>query len=905
MTHSLGRFALIALFVLPLAALPAGAQIKEPPRAEKVDVQVRYRIRADRDERVRQYRALEKHLAGLGFVDANKDDPDRDLDELDPNAERFTGTVPGAKVLGILNDVRVQNILFAPNGFTYPDAPDKPVAVRLGLRTGLTLPTQQKLHEQTVRHLAKLGFAEALGYDHKGYTIVRGSIPYKSLDLLVKDVRYEPSGWFLSDQPLDKLDVPLRDRNPIRWGEVLPVTEFLPPYAPPAVLPAQLKFSADLRAELGNPDKRNAEMRVEVLLQNRIDDLETLRSFIQARYAGASLDGVVGNVASLRLPRGALAENIAAEAAVIGVRLPRQAGETVFAGGKGAFVPQALKDSRVAELQERGYTGAGVKVILVASDFSNLDKFRAELPKRTKLIDLTTELTPNLLPAPSDPKRAGSGTAAARALAAVAPDVELVLVRIDPGAYFQLYAVTRLARGDIEFTDALRVRIAEIATKSNALEADKKVAIDAYKAAFSDLSGEQNPIGGAPDPKDPNAPKDPAAIAAARRKEAKERLDAVIEEEKKLSAQVSRFNTYQKELKELAGANLIVNTLAWESGYPLDGLNDFAGTLDRLSAPQTTRTVKATAVPKPRLMWVQAGSAAGAAVWGGPFADANRDGLLEFVPFGTPLPADNWTPQLNFLGTRAADGTVSPEIAKDAKLRFVVQWREPADPNFPGSEVPLYPLTLRLLRQIDPTGEKRASDEMEEVARSVSMPNVIYRTRTFLVYEQMLEYTAKDAGRFALAMESPQPAAPLIPALKREIDISPRLVVETPNAAASEPRAVFRSFTNFTAGVGTPGDAMGAITVGTGLTGAQTGAGTGVLRIKPDVIGPSALAFGGESFGGEGIATAFAGGAAALVMQTGATGPNAFAGTGLQPGQKLELPDAWLRNVRRIDKRRP
>src|SRR4051812_41558715 len=120
MTHTLRRFA-IALLALPLGTALAPAQIKEPLRAEKVDVQVRYRIRADRDERVRQYRALEKHLASLGFVDARKDDPDRDLDVLDPTAERFVGTVPGAKVLDILNDVRVQSILFAPAGFAYPD----------------------------------------------------------------------------------------------------------------------------------------------------------------------------------------------------------------------------------------------------------------------------------------------------------------------------------------------------------------------------------------------------------------------------------------------------------------------------------------------------------------------------------------------------------------------------------------------------------------------------------------------------------------------------------------------------------------------------------------------------------------------------------------------------------------
>src|SRR5438067_2518949 len=112
MTHTVRRSALALAALLACATL-APAQFKEPPRAEKVDVQIRYRIRADRDERVRQYRALEKHLDSLGFVDAKRDDPDRDLDILDPNHERFVGTMPGAKVMDVLNDVRVQNVLFA------------------------------------------------------------------------------------------------------------------------------------------------------------------------------------------------------------------------------------------------------------------------------------------------------------------------------------------------------------------------------------------------------------------------------------------------------------------------------------------------------------------------------------------------------------------------------------------------------------------------------------------------------------------------------------------------------------------------------------------------------------------------------------------------------------------------
>src|SRR4051812_33036864 len=115
------RFGLVVLAGMIFASVsfaqPKEApRVKEPPRAEKLDIQIRYRIRADRDERVRQYRLLEKHLASLGFDDARKNDPDRDLDILDPNHERFSGTIPSARVLDVLSDVRVQNILFAPTG---------------------------------------------------------------------------------------------------------------------------------------------------------------------------------------------------------------------------------------------------------------------------------------------------------------------------------------------------------------------------------------------------------------------------------------------------------------------------------------------------------------------------------------------------------------------------------------------------------------------------------------------------------------------------------------------------------------------------------------------------------------------------------------------------------------------
>src|SRR5438105_7195698 len=116
MTRTRLLFLLVGLF---LVDAPAVAQVKYPPRGEKSSIQIRYRIRADRDERARQFRVLEAHLKRLGFVAPERED--EDLDIQDPTAERFAGTIPSKNVFDILNDPRVRTILFAPAGFKYPD----------------------------------------------------------------------------------------------------------------------------------------------------------------------------------------------------------------------------------------------------------------------------------------------------------------------------------------------------------------------------------------------------------------------------------------------------------------------------------------------------------------------------------------------------------------------------------------------------------------------------------------------------------------------------------------------------------------------------------------------------------------------------------------------------------------
>ena len=164
----------------------------------------------------------------------------------------------------------------------------------------------------------------------------------------------------------------------------------------------------------------------------------------------------------------------------------------------------------------------------------------------------------------------------------------------------------------------------------------------------------------------------------------------------------------------------------------------------------------------------------------------------------------------------------------------------------------------------------------------------------------MLEFTVPAAGRYAAVVAVGYRPDPILPALKREAEIHPRMIVETLSGKPSDGRVVFRSFLNPRAGVGIPGDSAGVTTVGSGSPGELIGGGTGLtLRAKPDLFGPAALDVGGAPRG-TGIATAFVGGIAVNLVQAGAAGANPFASSGFAPGKLAVVPEFWLKYLRPI-----
>lgn len=892
------------LFIL-LGALVANSSIGQvvyPARAESMDVEIRYRIRADRDERVRQFRVLDAHLKNLKFVAFPK--VDADLDITDATAERFSGTIPSATVLDTLIDPHVQQILFAPTGYKYPDSLDKPVSVRFALATGLRAADQQRLHGQVVGRLEQMGFREAVGYDHRGYTMVRGDIPYGNLGRLVKDLRREPAGWFLPDSPPELLPVPIRNLLPVRWVEVVPDADFTFLQAmPPA--PGRAIFTPDLRAVLDDPTAKGKPLRVEIVLDRPADDvvLARLRTRLRVNYGatvvnprtnqpelvGATVEGVVGPVVTLYLPNGSQAEQLVAEPGVMTVRLPRAAVETVSPVPQDAGLDppsSVLAATRFVQLHQVGYRGKGTRIAVVASEFPGAAALIGkDLPANTQVVDLTAEMSPTLEPLPPIPNRASGGIAAALAAHAAAPDAQLVLVRIDPTAFFQLHEVARFFRGNVEYTSALQARVTELAARSEDLRRQYLAAVAEYQRAFA-VPGD-----------DPNN--------KVRRDLAAKNLELISRERDLLAVWAERAGMLRAAMKGLNGVTVVVNTLVWETGYQLDGLSEVSQAIDHTFAGEAELVANTRSATRPRFvprtLWVQAASPSAGSLWGGPYLDGDGNGAMEFAPPNYPIPTGNWTRELNFLAVRSSDGMISPTIPEKSRVRLTVQWREPHDVAAYGGNAAMSPLTLRVLRQLDPAGNVRASDELEEVARSLGGPYRVAKEPTYVVYEQIVEFDAAVAGAYCLRVEGVTGYDPILPALKPQLEINPRLYVEFVGAAPTAGRPIFASFASRNAGVGIPGDAKGAMTIGagdrpdgSGFNGV-TGGGTGIsLLVKPELTIDGNLDTG-TRLRGPGVAAGFGGGATAVLIGGGLPPNDLFRATGMKSGGPLVLPESWLK----------
>src|SRR5262249_37937079 len=136
----------------------------------------------------------------------------------------------------------------------------------------------------------------------------------------------------------------------------------------------------------------------------------------------------------------------------------------------------------------------------------------------------------------------------------------------------------------------------------------------------------------------------------------------------------------------------------------------------------------------------------------------------------------------------------------------------------------------------------------------------------------------------------------VLPALKRGVEITPRIVIEAADQpSAAKGRAVFQTFSTIHAGVGIPGDSPAAVTggilgangegVGT-LTGARPGV---ARRTKPDLFAGGVWAADGGGASGSAVSAAITAGVGASLRSAGVRVSDMQRSLGQNPGRPLVL----------------
>jgi hypothetical protein len=892
-------------------ALAAHAQVKVPKPPDTYDATVRYRIQADRNERVLQYEEMTRFLGRLGFKETESEDSD--LGPFDPTAEIIAGTVPSKTARDLLGDRRVQTVLLAPAGYKAADDPQARVRVLIELGRSRD---QLALWNQAEIALARLGFKADLGFDARRFTILRGTVPAGSVPKLLRDLRQQPTGWFAPEPAPDlfarlpdgtvtpALVKPFADVLPVRVVEVYgpaeaaPAVVALPPI--PADQPHLNKWTADLRRRLAEEGAATKPLRLEVVLANTPPDAD-LEWRKPLAAAGAVIEGRVGSVVTVTVPQGSKAADLAALPDVSSVRLPRVVSGAAPPAEPKKAEPKEVKESQVSyqaeptlpapapdadalkatgldRLHAAGRTGQGVHVVILDTDFAGWEQ-RLAAPGKGKtaggvaFIDLTAERNRDVRPDPM-PGTLGHGTQAALAVRQAAPAADLFLVRVPPDAPYQIINVARTVRGEEFRTEGLITRRQEIEAEANDIGLRRRTARIEYQRAFEDFSDDER--------------------ARQRRVAAQQALRKLDTDEAALLARQLRIEDVERGLARVAGAQVVLSELQWNTGFALDAASPVSRFLDDWLTPRHGAYTRHLTRPNPSAppLWFQPAGDTRGQTWTGVFRDELKPG--------------RWSRELNFLSAEA-NGKEGLDFAAGTKVRVSVQWREPHDLTMPESDyrIPVAPLRLQLVKQRDPSGEKYGSDEIDLIAASEGLPARLQIEPAYGIYEHSLEVTLPADGRYAVRIEGVVPnnirpyGTPTLYGQEVTWQLRPRLFVESIDGKA---RLGLADFASAAGGVAVPADARSVLAVGAagpdGKIRPFTASGVGPeteLHRKPDLLAPDTVAGVGDGPArGSDLAAAFAAGWAASLQSAGLKS-GSFHLLRIPAGGMIGVPADWFR----------
>ena len=499
-------------------------------------VQARLRIDAARAQRVRLFREVVGRLQAAGL----RKDEGWEREEF--YTDSLSGQMPARGLAALRRDPAVSAAIAIPANY---QAPEAGALVRLYLLTDFGPDGQREAAGKARAALANLGFRESVGYDHDSHRQLLGRLPLARLEALLGDALQIEIPVVPATGSLKSMKQHL-----VKLAEVLPEPGELPPAAmesavPPAGLP-QGKVHPDLRRAISEAGEGGAgqKLRVEVILRD-VPTGPVTAARLGVLGLGLEIQGQVGPMLFATLPAGNVTK-LASLADVSGIRLPQPARYVAWPSDFTSVsrTPAAVESSPARWLRQ----GGNNVVAVVAADFSGWEEeVGKELPKNTKLIDLTPELSADLEsaapPAPGD-----FGVKLAKEVAAALPGTDLLLVRVDSASPFQVTEIARVTSGQLWLTGAFAQRLEEITTERARLVARKEYLQVRRRIALNNFGLEGD---------------DKEAREAYMKEQAQ-----FDEDSKALGAKDARALAFRAATKQLAGVGSVVVGLAWDVVLP-------------------------------------------------------------------------------------------------------------------------------------------------------------------------------------------------------------------------------------------------------------------------------------------------------------------------------------------------
>ena len=659
-----------------------------------------------------------------------------------------------------------------------------------------------------------------------------------------------------------------------RGGSTLRVVEALPDMPLPAIrpiprpVPAALeKFSPELRSAAAEEANAAAQVRLELIYALTPEANERagqLRELVATQEV--IVEGELGPIVTIFTTLGT-AKALAAIDDIAVIRLPRLS-QPLPLVPPGKPLPLPLQETGIAQLYGLGARGKGSVVAVLDSDFRGWDT--QKLTRRTRLLDLTCERSPRLLADPffGDPKQLGVGTRYALTVAAVAPEAELLLVRVDPAAPYMIQNAAKAINGAGYHSFAMEQRLLGLRFERGQLDSRKELLLKERREVYSDFTEEGEP--------------------AKRREEYRQKQAQFDKEEADYIARTDLYFKLQREFNELKRVRVAVSSLVWNEGHPVDGSSTLSRYFD-------DRPFKAA-------LWFQAAGDVRGQAWTGMFRDDDGDGAMKFAGPETSLAKGMWSRAFTFLKWQNLEGGESLDLPAGAALRLSLQWREAHDPLYlqlgeDRYRSPLANLRLVFVQQPDLAGKVQPSDDVVVLAESVGPPQRLLASANSATYEQTLDVRVQTAGRYAVRIEGrapygiAPPGAAVLPSQQKSGELRPRLFVQTLDGPG---RARLHTYWTDAGSIGMPADAHQVIAVGAVNRqrerqpySSRGPAQDMALLVKPDLLAYDEI--DGVVYG-SGQAAAFAGGVAAVTLNANAPVRDWVKALGLQPGEVIRVP---------------